>query len=93
MTTQDINPEIIASIREGAESVLVDTEEGWRIGVRSKGIYRMGACLGRMTITEDDQVFHSMVGSRPTFTRQEALDEIARLEDRAAEMDRELQRM
>ncbi len=93
MTTQDIDPAILASIREGAEQVIVDTDEGWRLGVRGQGLFAMGSCLGRLTITEDDRVYHSMLGSRPTFTRQEALDEVGKLEERVREILQTLDRM
>lgn len=93
MTTQDITPSILANIRDGAEPVIVDTEAGWRMGVRGKGCYVLGNALGRMTVTEDDQVFHSMLGSRPTFSRREALDEVAYLESRAHEMMQLLNRL
>ncbi len=71
MTALDIDPAILADIRANSEPVIVDTEHGWRRGVRGRGLYGMGHVLGRMTITDEGEVYHSMLGSRPTYTKAE----------------------
>ncbi len=93
MTTDDIDPTILAKIRANAEAVIVDTQDGWRLGVRGLDTFIMGNCFGRLTITEDDQVFHSMVGSRPTYNLEEAYNQVADLAGKAAEITRAINRM
>lgn len=80
MTTLDIEPSMLAQIRDGAEEVVVDTEDGYRRGVRSKGFFTLGPCLGRITICDNGEAYHSMIGARPTFSRAEFEAKIASAE-------------
>lgn len=93
MTTADLDPKTVASIRANGERVIVDTDAGWRTGVRGRDIFSIGMCFGRMTITEDDQVFHDMIGNRPTYSREEAWAEIARLEGCIEDIHQTLNRL
>ena len=93
MTTDDIDLTTLAKIRNNSEPVIVDTSEGWRIGIRGFDLFAFGSCLGRLTITEDNQVFHSMMGSRPTFNREEAYSEVSDLEMRAHQIQQEIDRL
>ncbi len=58
--------------------------QGWRRGVRGRGLYAIGSCLGRLTITDEGEVYHSLMGSRPTYTRAELE---SKCEDVEAELD------
>lgn len=93
MTLDILPPDVLAKIRANSEPVIVDTEAGWRTGVRGLDIFSMGNCFGSFTITEDDQVFHSMIGNRPTFNREEAQDKVIDLENRARDMMQTLERL
>lgn len=93
MTTTDLDLAITAKIRANAEPVIVDTQEGWRTGVRGCDLFTMGCMIGRLTITEDDQVFHSMLGSRPTFNREEAYSRVSDLEAEAREIQQTIDRL
>lgn len=74
-------PEDLAHIRDGGEPVVVEIAPGiYRAGMRGKGLYRMGACIGSLTATEDDEVFHSMMGAKPTFDATQLAAEIAKTE-------------
>lgn len=87
LTTDRIEPTMLAAILKEAEPVIVDTESGWQFGRRSQGIYTMFNCMGRITVTEKDEVYHSMVGSRPTYSRVEMVAKIDEIRTRLAAMD------
>lgn len=88
MTTTDIEPSLLVQMREGSEPVIAKTERGYQRGVRSKGLWTLGCCLGRMTITEEGEVYHSMLGSVPVWTVTELAIDIAK-EQGALDLKRE----
>lgn len=81
MTTADIEPAILAALREGAEPVIAKTVTGYKPGVRSEGLYAVFGALGRMTVTDDGEVYHSMLGSVPVYTQAEMVEAIKKAED------------
>lgn len=73
MTTADIEPTQLATIRGGTfERVVVQTRErGWQLGRRYDALYMAYNCIGRFTITDNDEVYHSMLGAVPTYNAVE----------------------
>ncbi len=79
-----LDPATLAEIRNGAERVVVQTrEKNYQLGVRS--VNQIGI-LGRMSVTDTGEVYHGMVGRGPSFSCDQAVVEIARLEDQTADL-------
>lgn len=78
-TTADIEPTMLANLRAGTfERVVVKTHDhSWLLGRRYDALIRMFNCLGRLTIVDDDTIYHSMAGSVPTYNAAE-LSEVYR---------------
>ena len=85
LTADRIDPAIIAAIRADCERVVAKTDTGFKLGVRGKHLFGIGACLGRMTLTDDGEAYHSMVGSVPVYNRDELMAEVNRVVHEAAE--------
>jgi len=76
MTTADIDPAILESIRANCERVMVKTDSGYHLGRRGLDLFGMYNCLGRFTITDSGEVYFSALGSRPTFSLDELFAQI-----------------
>ncbi len=76
MTTTDIAPSVLASVRDTPhERVVVKTRtNGWQLGRRYEARIMLYNALGRLTITDTDEVYHSMLGSVLTYNLAEAQD-------------------
>ncbi len=94
MTTDDIHPSVIVEIRTNSEPVMMDCREaGLCRGVRGLTLYNLGAVLGRLSITEGGQVYHSMLGSVPTWNREELEGQIAKAREQVANLTGALERL
>jgi hypothetical protein len=71
MKLEDFSPEDRSKLGVFAERVLIKTNKGYELGNRSAGIWNVGSCLGRMTVTDSEEVYHSMFGSVPTWNIKE----------------------
>lgn len=78
LTADRLDPAIIAQIRANAERVVAKTDHGYQPGVRGRDLFTMMGCMGYITLTDEGEVYHSMVGSVPVFNREELDVEITR---------------
>ena len=61
MTTDDIDPIMLAGPRERV--VIKTRANGWQIGWRYQALVAFYNTLGRLSITDTNEVYYSMLGS------------------------------
>jgi len=75
------NEQVFDKVKENYEDVVILLDNGFEKAIRGFDTFTVGCGMGRMTVTPDKKWYHSMMGSRPTFNKQELLDKINKLEE------------